>query len=102
MRKEEFGELLKAFRKSSGKTIDQVAEELKYSRSYFLQIQSGSAPTPQPAKIAEIATVLGLDKPNTERLLLASFHKKHMLNLDCLPDDLRTKVRETVISHYAR
>lgn len=76
-----FGRYLRELRESTGKRIKDLAQEMGWTTVYISDIELGRRNPPSPAKIRQIASVLGVDP--RELLNLADKEKKQVvLDLD--------------------
>jgi len=55
-----FGEKIRALRKESGLTLDQLADKTESSKSYIWELENKNPPRPSAEKIARIAAALGV------------------------------------------
>ena len=76
-----FGRFLRELRESAGMRIKDLAQKMGWTTVYISDIELGRRNPPSPAKIRQIASVLGVDP--TELLDLADKEKKRVvLDLD--------------------
>ena len=68
LNKNEFGELVKAYRKQRGWTQEELAERWGYSRGYVTQIEGGHRKLDSTSQLVRLADILDIPQENLEAI----------------------------------
>lgn len=68
LNKNEFGGLIKAYRKQRGWTQDELAERWGHSRSYVSQVESGRRTLDRTSQLSRLADILNIPEDKLERI----------------------------------
>src|SRR5260370_38908289 len=68
LNKNEFGELLKAYRKQRGWTQDELAERWGHSPAYISQIENGKRKLDSAAQLVRLADILDVPEEKLEAI----------------------------------
>src|SRR5262245_4942537 len=83
-----FGELFRAERKRSGKTMGDLARQLSISVTFLSDVERGTRPPLSPDRIRRAAEVMGAMPKSVQDLLLAAQVERKVISLPLPASDV--------------